>query len=726
MTRPAVPKVCVLDTLPQLDSQDNLLAFLTSIANDTPFQLNPTKLELVAIGERIIFLQQDNPQRWTLRFVNGEAQTLGIAIFSTNSVEEPIESLDELQETFPEFACLPMLHFKIGTSQGLRALLLDRLIGLFPPHGLPTLPVECVEEINYPSEIHAAQDFITALSLALDQHDPIAFEPSHPEIATKEPRPKKEIRPSLNRVSGRCESQVEAAMLCLWERGPLSQLRIAELIAAYSMCATLIGGPLQIVPELDYLRESEIFIEQDGIFSLSEQGMSLCTDLYNEVTWRSESTRRPQLAACTFDEDSFKKRFAALVQKNKRDLSLMTQRCPRINDMILFILWARGPISRREIAELAVAYQIRPTNRDPIYMAQNFISPIKITLAHLIEYSRKQDGILNFTKEGEDYIQQLSSRLPKVKSRGRPSKVKKQGRSSKDKSPKRGRPSGKRVNKLGEFKTFIEQSIVSLGALKLNDFEVLLEQAELKCPVEERNECLVQALDEMQRINKIIFHTDIYFLCNEEPFYEQWERSWIPEELRAQGITIYRDVFESSWTEGKIDDICTFPFLPDSAAANFFEVRPSLLEDAGNGLFAKKEIPENMIIAYSGRVIPSDEVPDDIVLPYAIPAEVERNLNGLKVRQRYFIDAYENDHPTCYAAMINDARGAYRPHVQSISVEHQPIVVLQFTCKVQPSTEIYFNYGENYPWDQLSPKPEPVDDFISIDMPDIAYLLNVY
>lgn len=122
-------------------------------------------------------------------------------------------------------------------------------------------------------------------------------------------------------------------------------------------------------------------------------------------------------------------------------------------------------------------------------------------------------------------------------------------------------------------------------------------------------------------------------------------------------------------------------------------VAPSILKDAGMGLFTREEIEKDTIIGYySGEIKSVDS------MPYHHAYRFELN-------ERYYIDGYLN--PRCMMAMINDSRFSlndhncdfhlnYNPETISPNAFHDQLVSIITLRYISPNEELFIDYGPDY------------------------------
>jgi SET domain-containing protein len=115
------------------------------------------------------------------------------------------------------------------------------------------------------------------------------------------------------------------------------------------------------------------------------------------------------------------------------------------------------------------------------------------------------------------------------------------------------------------------------------------------------------------------------------------------------------------------------------------DVRPSQIKAAGLGLYALEVIPPDALIGYYEGVLTRDA---SLLSPYSF-----------EVSPRYFIDAQR--YPRCYIAMVNDARNSEHEYncefrMESYREIKKRKIVLYSIKEIQPNTELFANYGEDY------------------------------
>jgi hypothetical protein len=400
--------------------------------------------------------------------------------------------------------------------------------------------------------------------------------------------------------------------------------------------------------------------------------------------------------------------FLAREHFNLEDLACLQGAFARLVDAALVCVWVKQGITREKIAYCLSKYKLHESNRlDKKTMEQRLIGifradALSTNLLKADSY-RLHDPVMLGAN--------AAARLDEL-SRGVAPKSRRQ--KNRDKSPQR----KKADESEDQLVAFVKQHITTYGAAIMSDLVALMLQEKklfgpsfIQLSTKEKVDRLKSTLERMQRIGRVVLHTDSYFLRDVEQseeqqlnsFLEQWERYWIPKELRDLGVTVLREEFFKTWKEGRVRDECTYYFLPDSAAENFFRVGTSALPGAGNGLFAKRDIPSGLTLAYTGPVFPSSEIPEDTIFPHGIEATISCVVGDCSVSRRFVVNGVNDGAVTCYAALINDARGQSPSHVVSLSFERDenPIVLLQFIEDASAGSEIYFDYGADYPWKEI-------------------------
>ena len=124
------------------------------------------------------------------------------------------------------------------------------------------------------------------------------------------------------------------------------------------------------------------------------------------------------------------------------------------------------------------------------------------------------------------------------------------------------------------------------------------------------------------------------------------------------------------------------------------EVRESLLDKAGNGLYAKKEIKEGSIIcSYEGTEITKDQLDnshwdrDYVASAFMRPGE----------RELKYIDARRED--DCYGRFANDPLHDLIVNAKILWRENQMVLIAM--VDIEPGDEIYISYSKDYWYSRL-------------------------
>ena len=124
-------------------------------------------------------------------------------------------------------------------------------------------------------------------------------------------------------------------------------------------------------------------------------------------------------------------------------------------------------------------------------------------------------------------------------------------------------------------------------------------------------------------------------------------------------------------------------------------VDKSRIPNAGNGLFAKKDIPENTTIGtYCGTVVSWDTHQQDAI--QAIPIQQRTNNKYLMVCRKhkykgFFVVSAQSSH--CFMKFINDPRNDTRFPVNVRFTEFGHVQTLTHICAQQ---ELYGTYTQDY------------------------------
>ena len=229
-------------------------------------------------------------------------------------------------------------------------------------------------------------------------------------------------------------------------------------------------------------------------------------------------------------------------------------------------------------------------------------------------------------------------------------------------------------------------------------------------PESDKQQAVEETLKIMTADSVVLQHSGYYFMklradlaldetANINYYCEQWELAWISADLRALGVTVLREHFASGWRSGKLPEIVCCPFLPSTAASKFFKVAPSRLTGAGNGLFAERDIPLNLLLSYTGELLNETDYPPNKVFPYGVRVSTSTGS--------WIINGLVNGLPSCIAACINDARdaGVSQTHFTPLDNGSQPEAYVSFVAAVSAGQEVYLNYGVDYPWDAVLGSP---------------------
>jgi len=226
----------------------------------------------------------------------------------------------------------------------------------------------------------------------------------------------------------------------------------------------------------------------------------------------------------------------------------------------------------------------------------------------------------------------------------------------------------------------------------------------------DKQQAVEETLKMMSADSIVLQHSGYYFMklradlaldetTNINYYLEQWELAWISADLRALGVTVLREHFASGWRSGKLPEIVCCPFLPSTAASKFFKVAPSRLAGAGNGLFAERDIPLNLLLSYTGELLNEADYPPNEVFPYGVRVSTSTGS--------WIINGLVNGLPSCIAACINDARdaGMSQAHFMSLDDGSRPEAYVSFVAAVSAGQEVYLDYGIDYPWDAVLSSP---------------------
>jgi hypothetical protein len=110
-------------------------------------------------------------------------------------------------------------------------------------------------------------------------------------------------------------------------------------------------------------------------------------------------------------------------------------------------------------------------------------------------------------------------------------------------------------------------------------------------------------------------------------------------------------------------------------------IKPSLIPNAGEGVFTNDFIPSNTII---------DEYYGDV---HYISFSSSRYF--LEITPTCGIDAF--NYPRCYMAMINDVHGTdHKTNCTFIIDQENERAFIKSTKDISSNSEIYVSYGDNY------------------------------
>jgi uncharacterized protein len=132
-----------------------------------------------------------------------------------------------------------------------------------------------------------------------------------------------------------------------------------------------------------------------------------------------------------------------------------------------------------------------------------------------------------------------------------------------------------------------------------------------------------------------------------------------------------------------------FPDELDSPEADYLYVKPSGIENAGNGLYTAIAIYKNEIIAvFKGEML----------------TEEESKLRADKHEDGYFVKMLDGNimdsaHVECFAKYANDAEGLRTSGLKNnakIALNVHDEVCLVATKKIKPGEEILTSYGTKY------------------------------
>ena len=110
-------------------------------------------------------------------------------------------------------------------------------------------------------------------------------------------------------------------------------------------------------------------------------------------------------------------------------------------------------------------------------------------------------------------------------------------------------------------------------------------------------------------------------------------------------------------------------------------IAPSIIKNAGQGVFTNDFIPANTII---------DEYYGDV---HEITYSSSRYF--LEITSTCGIDAF--NFPRCYMAMINDTYGTeYKTNCTFVIDQSARRAFIQSTVDIMPESELYISYGDEY------------------------------